>query len=77
MVWGRNVPDSYNIPNWWGVTKCMHRTAPGKIQYRTDGKSRMLPSNFVPEPSINRMLYSVFKMGMPIIEYIEFSEKVA
>ena len=32
----------------------------------------MLPSNFVPEPSINRMWYFVFKMGMPIIKYVEF-----
>ena len=56
-----------------------HRThtAPDKIQYRTDGKSRMLPSNFVPEPSINRKWYFVFKVGMPIIKYVEFSEKVA
>ena len=32
-----------------GVTKCMHRTAPGKIQYRTDEKSRFLPTNFYPK----------------------------
>ena len=41
----------------------MHRTAPGKIQYRTDGKSRILPTNFVPEPSINLMWHFVFEVG--------------
>ena len=31
-----------------GVTKCMHRTAPGKTQYRTDRNSRNLPTNSPP-----------------------------
>ena len=31
-----------------GMTKCMHHTAPGKIQYHNDGKSRSLPTIFVP-----------------------------
>ena len=29
-----------------------HHTAPGKIQYRTDGKDRIIPTNFVPDPGI-------------------------
>ena len=47
-----------------GVTKCMHRTAPyrpGKTQYNTDGNSRNLPANSVPDPSIN------FNLGMDIV----------
>ena len=39
-----------------GVTKCMHCTAPGKTQYRTDWNSRNLPTNSVPDPSISLML---------------------
>ena len=42
--------------NKMGVTKCIHRTAPGKTQYRTDKNSRNLPANSVPDPSINLML---------------------
>ena len=40
-----------------------HHTAPGKIQYRSDGKSRILPTNFVPDPSINLMWHFVFEVG--------------
>ena len=73
------VHDNYNALKRVRLNVCTapHDTAPGKIQYRTDEKSRMLPSNFVPEPSINSMWYFVFKMGMPIIKYVEISEKVA
>ena len=46
-----------------GVTKCMHRTAPGKMQDHADGNSRILPTYFVPNPRINSMWYSVFEMG--------------
>ena len=46
-----------------GVTKCMHCTAPGKIQYRTGGKSQILPTNFVPDPSISFMWHFVFEVG--------------
>ena len=45
------------------MTKCMHHTAPGKMQYRTDGNSRILPTYFVPNPNINFMWYSVFVVG--------------
>ena len=41
----------------------MHCTAPGKIQYRSDGKSRILPIYFVPDPSINLMWHLVFEVG--------------
>ena len=39
-----------------------HHTAPGKIQYRTDGKSRTLPTNFVPDQSIN-LIDFMFEVG--------------
>ena len=29
-----------------------HHTTPGKMQYRTDGNRRILPTYFVPDPSI-------------------------
>ena len=38
---------------WLNVCTAPHHTAPGKIQYCTDGKSRILPTNFVPDQSIN------------------------
>ena len=38
---------------WLNVCTAPHHTAPSKIQYRTDGKSRILPTNLVPDPSIN------------------------
>ena len=40
-----------------------HHTALGKIQYRTDGKSRILPTIFVPDPDINFMWHFVFEVG--------------
>ena len=48
--------------NWVCVNVCTapHHTAPGKIQYRTDGNSRILPTYFVPDPSINFVWYFVF-----------------
>ena len=51
------------IPNYLmvkkGVTKYVHRTAP----YRTDGKSRILPTIFIPNPSIKLMWHFVFEVG--------------
>ena len=40
-----------------------HHTEPGKIQYRTDGKSRILPTNFVPDQNINLIWYYMFEVG--------------
>ena len=37
---------------WLNVCTAPHHTAPGKIQYQTDGKSRILPTIFVPDLSI-------------------------
>ena len=36
-----------------GVTKSMHHTASGKMQYRTDGNSQILLTYFIPDPCIN------------------------
>ena len=41
---------------WLNVCTAPHHTAPGKTQYRTDENSRNLPTNSVPDPSINLML---------------------
>ena len=46
------------------MNKCMHYTAPGKIQYGTDGNSRALPTNSIPDPSINLMWHFVLEVGM-------------
>ena len=48
---------------WLNVCTAPHHTAPGKIQYRTDGKSPTLPSNFVPDQSINLIWYFMFEVG--------------
>ena len=54
-----------------GVTKCMHRTAPGKTQYRTDGNSRNLPTNSVPDLSISLILgMSIVGRFLEIIVYM-------
>ena len=45
------------------MTKCVHRTAPGKMQYRSDGNSRILPTYFVPDLGINFMWYSLLVVG--------------
>ena len=47
---------------WLNVCTAPHHTAPGKMLYRTDGNSRILPTYFVPDPSINNV-YSVFEVG--------------
>ena len=48
-----------------------HHTAPGKTQYRTDENSRNLPTNSVPDPSINLMLgVGIVGIFLEIIVYM-------
>ena len=41
-----------------------HHTAPVKIQYRTDGNCRNMPTNSVPDASINLMWHFVLEVGI-------------
>ena len=54
-----------------------HRTIPHQVKYSTALTEKAECFRQISLTSINRMWYFVFKMGMPIIKYIEFSEKVA
>ena len=49
-----------------------HHTIPhqGKMQYRTDKNCRILPTYFVPDPSINFTWYSVFEVGRGRVDEI-------
>ena len=47
------------------VTSCVITAEPVNIprQYRNDGKSRILPTIFLPDPSITLMWHSVCEVG--------------
>ena len=52
-----------NRTKWLNVCTAPHHTTPGKMQYRTDGNSRILLIYFVPDPSFKFIWYSVFEVG--------------